>query len=224
MGGEQFDRRWIILGGFALVAAVVVVIFLVAQGGSSSSTTASNGCKEVELPEAREAETLPKPKQTVKKGEKLTAVVETNCGTFDIALATSEAPITTNSFVYLTEKGHYDEVPFTRIAPGFVIQGGDPTQTGTGNPGYTVVEQPPADLEYKKGTVAMAKSGTEPPGTSSDQFFVVTSNEASLANEYAYLGQVSKGMKVVETIGKLGNEEEKPTQNVVIEKLSIERG
>jgi peptidyl-prolyl cis-trans isomerase B (cyclophilin B) len=226
MGGEQFDRRWIILAGFAVVAAVIVGVIVIAHssGSSSSSTATAGGCKEVELPEPRAEETLAKPKQTVKKGEKLTAVVETNCGTFDIALDTAQAPITTNSFAYLTEQGFYDEVPFTRIAPELVIQGGDPTQTGSGGPGYSVVEEPPANIKYTKGVVGMAKSGTEAPGTSSSQFFVVTGTEDAFAPEYALLGHISKGMNVVERIGKLGNAEEKPTKNVVIEKLSIERG
>jgi peptidyl-prolyl cis-trans isomerase B (cyclophilin B) len=240
MAGEQFDRRWYILGGFALLAVVIVGIILITRGGgnsdkSGSSTTASKekgaeekgasakGCTKVAQPEPRE-ESLPKPKQTVKKGEKLTAVVETNCGTFDIALNTTEAPITTNSFAYLAEEGFYDELTFHRIVPEFVIQGGDPTASGTGGPGYSVTEKPPASLEYTKGIVAMAKSSTDPPGASGSQFYVVTGENAGLPPEYALVGKVSKGLDVVERIGKLGNAEEKPTQVVEIEKMSIERG
>lgn len=139
MAGEQFDRRWFILGGFAALAVVIVGVILISRGGGSSdksgsSTTASkekgasekgaNGCKEVEQPEPRE-ESLPKPKMTTKKGEKVTAVVETNCGTFDIELATTEAPTIANSFAYLAEEGFYNELTFHRIVPEFVIQGGD---------------------------------------------------------------------------------------------------
>src|SRR5262249_3989126 len=155
---------------------------------------------------------------------KLTAAVETSCGSFDIALDTKRAPKTVNSFVHLSEEGFYDGLDFHRIVPGFVIQGGDPLGTGTGGPGYKVVEKPPANLSYTKGTVAMAKSSAEPPGTSGSQFFVVTGADAGLPPEYALVGKVSKGIGVVETIGKLGTPEEKPKQTIVIEKISIENG
>lgn len=239
MAGEQFDRRWIILGGFTLLAVVIVAIILISRSGGSSDnsgsgTTASKAgnekgasakdCKKVAQPEPRE-ESLPKPKQTVKKGEKLTAVVETSCGTFDIALNTTEAPITTNSFAYLAEEGFYNETTFHRIVPEFVIQGGDPTGTGTGGPGYSVTEKPPANLKYTVGTVAMAKSSTDPPGRSGSQFYVVSGPQGeTLPPEYALVGKVSKGLDVVERIGELGDAEEKPTQVILVEKMSIERG
>jgi peptidyl-prolyl cis-trans isomerase B (cyclophilin B) len=194
---------------------------------SAEAKAAAKLCKKVPQPEPRE-ETLPKPKQKVKPGEKLTAVVKTNCGTFDIALATKEAPITTNSFAYLAEKGFYDELTFHRIVPGFVIQGGAPSGSSApgpgGGPGYKVVEEPPKNFEYTEGVVAMAKSGIEPPGTSESQFYVVTGENAGLPPEYAVVGKVSKGLNVVQTIGKLGTPTEEPTQPIVIEKMTIERG
>jgi peptidyl-prolyl cis-trans isomerase B (cyclophilin B) len=227
--GEQFDRRWIILGVFAAVAAAIVVVILVSRGGgggdeaSVSAKVGKNGCKKVAAPEPKQV-SLEAPKQTVKKGEKLTAVVETSCGSFDIALDTTRAPKTANSFAYLAEEGFYDDLTFHRIVPEFVIQGGDPEGTGTGGPGYKVVEKPPANLAYTKGIVAMAKSSTEPPGTSGSQFFVVTGADAGLPAEYALVGKVSSGMDVVERIGKLGTPEEKPKQTVLIEKMTIEPG
>jgi cyclophilin family peptidyl-prolyl cis-trans isomerase len=236
MQGKQ-DRRWIILAGFAVLAAVIVGIILISRSGgsddNSSKTTASKEnkatekgatCKKVEQPEPRE-ETLPKPKMTTKKGEKVTAVVATSCGTFDIELATSEAPTIANSFAYLAEEGFYDELTFHRIVPEFVIQGGDPSATGSGGPGYEVVEAPPKNLKYTLGTVAMAKSGEAPSGASGSQFYVVSGPQGeTLPPEYALVGHVTKGLDVVEAIGELGGPEEKPTQPVVIEKMSIERG
>jgi len=230
MREQQLDRRWIILGVFALVAAAIVVVILVSRGGGDddSGTTASakvgkNGCKKVEAPEPRE-EKLSAPEQTVEKGEELTAVVETSCGTFDIALDTTRAPTIANSFAYLAEEGFYDGLDFHRIVPEFVIQGGDPLGNGSGDAGYKVTEKPPANLAYTKGVVAMAKSSTEPPGTAGSQFFVVTGADAGLPPEYALVGKVSSGMDVVERIGKLGTPEEKPKQTVLIEKMTIERG
>ncbi len=160
----------------------------------------------------------------MKQGEKLTAVVKTSCGTFEIALDSKRAPKTVNSFVFLSEEGFYDDLTFHRIVPEFVIQGGDPLGTGTGGPGYSVDEKPPANLAYTKGIVAMAKSAAEPPGRSGSQFFVVLGADAGLPPEYALVGRVDKGFDVVERIGKLGTPEEKPKQVVLIEKISIERG
>jgi peptidyl-prolyl cis-trans isomerase B (cyclophilin B) len=230
MREQQLDRRWIILGVFAVVAVAIVAVILISRsGGSSSSDTTTsaavgkNGCKKVEAPKPRK-ESLKAPQQTVKKGEKLTAVVETSCGSFDIALDTTRAPKIANSFAYMADEGFYDDLTFHRIVPGFVIQGGDPEGTGTGGPGYKVVETPPSNLSYTKGIVAMAKSSTEPPGTSGSQFFVVTGADAGLPPEYALVGKVSSGMDVVERIGKLGTPEEKPKQTVLIEKVTIEPG
>jgi peptidyl-prolyl cis-trans isomerase B (cyclophilin B) len=223
---EGTDRRLIILAVFALIAVGVVAAILISRGGSSgdSKTTASaEGCKQVEAPPAKHVQ-LKAPKQTVQPGEKLTAVVETSCGTFDIALDTQRAPKTTNSFAYLAEEGFYDDLTFHRIVPEFVIQGGDPLGTGTGGPGYKVVEKPPAGLSYTKGIVAMAKSPAEPPGSSGSQFFVVTGADAGLPAEYALVGKVSSGMDVVSRIGKLGTPTEKPKQTVLIEKMTIEKG
>jgi cyclophilin family peptidyl-prolyl cis-trans isomerase len=233
--GDDFDRRWIILAGFGLVAVVIVGIILISRSGGSSDssstektkTTAesksSGPCKKVEAPEPKQ-ESLKKPKQTVKKGEKLTVVMKTSCGTFDIALDTTRAPITSNSFAYLAEEGFYNDLTFHRIVPEFVIQGGDPTGTGTGGPGYSVTEKPPANLQYTKGVVAMAKSSADPPGRSGSQFYVVTGADAGLPPEYALVGKVSKGLNVVEAIGAEGTPEEKPKQTILIEEATVERG
>jgi peptidyl-prolyl cis-trans isomerase B (cyclophilin B) len=224
MEAQPPDRRWIILAVFALIAVGVVVAILVSRGGDSNSgAVGASGCKEVEAPAPKQV-SLKAPEQTVRKGEELTAVVETSCGSFEIELATTQAPVTTNSFAYLAEEGFYDGLSFHRIVPGFVIQGGDPEGNGRGGPGYSVDEKPPASLEYTKGVVAMAKSSADPPGTSGSQFFVVTGADAGLPAEYALVGRVSEGLDVVERIGKLGTPSEKPKQTVLIEKITIERG
>jgi peptidyl-prolyl cis-trans isomerase B (cyclophilin B) len=223
------DRRLIALAVFALIAIGVVVAILVSRGGSDSSnsnstaTVGANGCKEVEAPEPKEV-SLPAPKQTVKRGEKLTAVVQTSCGTFDIALDTKQAPKTANSFAYLADEGFYDDLTFHRVVSGFVIQGGDPLGTGAGGPGYSVDEKPPANASYTRGVVAMAKSSAEPPGRSGSQFFVVTSVDTGLPPEYALVGKVSKGYGTVTRIDSLATPSEKPKQTVLIEKITIEKG
>ncbi|MGB7589330.1 MAG: peptidylprolyl isomerase [Solirubrobacterales bacterium] len=221
------DRRLTVPAAFALLVAGVAAAIMIGCGGGSneSSTTASSapGCQVVEAPAPKRIG-YKAPKQTVKKGEKLTAIVETSCGSFDIALDTKRAPKTVNSFVFLAMNTFYDGLAFHRIAPGFVIQGGDPLGTGIGGPGYSVVEKPPSNLAYTKGVVAMAKSPTEPPGSSGSQFFVVLAADAGLPPEYALVGKVDKGLGVVERIGKLGTPAQKPKQTVLIEKITIGQG
>src|SRR5439155_27127481 len=127
--------------------------------------------------------------------------VSTNCGDFDITLDSRRAPRTGGSFAYLASNGFYDGTAFHRIVPGFVIQGGDPQENGEGGPGYSVVEEPPRDLTYVKGIVAMAKTQLEEAGTSGSQFFVVTADDAQLPPDYALLGKVTRGQDVVDRIG-----------------------
>jgi peptidyl-prolyl cis-trans isomerase B (cyclophilin B) len=227
MEEQRRDPRLIILAVFALVAIGVVGAILISRSGgdddSSSTTASAAGCEQVEAPKPKQV-SLRAPKQTLKKGEKVTAVVDTSCGTFEIALDTTRAPKTANSFAYLSEQGFYDGLPFHRIVPDFVIQGGDPLGNGTGGPGYSVDEKPPANLAYTKGIVAMAKSSAEPPGRSGSQFYVVTGADAGLPPDYALVGKVSEGMDVVDRIGSLGTPTERPRQTVIIKTVAIEKG
>ena len=216
---SQRDNRWIILAVFAVVAVGVVAAILISRGGGGGS---SDVCAEVAAPQPKTV-SFKAPKQVLKPGEKATAVVKTSCGTFDIALDTKQAPKTANSFAFLAEEGFYDDLTFHRIAPGFVIQGGDPEGTGAGGPGYSITEKPPANLTYTKGVVAMAKGSTDPPGRSGSQFFVVTAPEAELPPEYALVGKVSEGYDAVARIEELGTPEEKPKRTVLIEEVTIER-
>ncbi|HEY5977123.1 MAG TPA: peptidylprolyl isomerase [Solirubrobacterales bacterium] len=224
MEREAPDRRWIILAVFAAIAVAVVAAILIGRSGGSdeeeSSSTAS-GCKEVADPKPKDV-SLKAPKQTVKPSDELTARVETSCGEFAIALDSKRAPKTVNSFVYLSEEGFYDGLPFHRIIPGFVVQGGDPTGGGSGGPGYSVDEKPPSNLAYTKGVVAMAKTEAEPPGRSGSQFYVVVGADAGLPPEYALVGKVSEGLDVVEKIAGLGSQAGTPKQTVVIERVEIE--
>jgi peptidyl-prolyl cis-trans isomerase B (cyclophilin B) len=228
MEASQDRTKLIVLGVFALLAAGVVAAILIGRSGGDDDSTATasgaGGCEQVEAPKPKEVSFPSEPKQIVEQGEELTAVVETSCGEFEIALDTERAPKTVNSFAFLSDEGFYDGLIFHRVAPGFVIQGGDPQGTGTGGPGYSVDEKPPANLAYTKGIVAMAKSSAEPPGRSGSQFFIVLNADAGLPPEYALVGNVDEGMDVVERIGALGTPAEKPKQTVLIEKISIEKG
>jgi cyclophilin family peptidyl-prolyl cis-trans isomerase len=151
-----------------------------------------------------------------------TVGVLTNLGRFSFRLDVADSPCTTASFAALVRSRFFDGTQFHRIVPGFVIQGGDPTGTGRGGPGYSVRDVPPASSLYTEGVVAMAKSATEPPGTSGSQFFVVTAVNAGLRPEYAILGKVTSGLRVVEKIGRLGNPaNDKPTRRVAVLRMVV---
>ena len=153
------------------------------------------------------------------------ATISTDKGDIEVDIFTTGAPKAAKNFLDLAKKGFYDGVIFHRIVPGFVIQGGDPTATGTGGPGYSTRDVPPAGTTYRKGTVAMAKTQTEPPGTAGSQFYIVTAPDAGLPPEYALLGRVVKGQDVVDAIGELGDpasgEAGTPVQPVVIERATV---
>jgi peptidyl-prolyl cis-trans isomerase B (cyclophilin B) len=205
-------------------------------GGSSSESTASegttietaaagaDGCTDVDVPEAREDGGATAPAERLDPETTYDLVLTTNCGSFTVTLDLEKAPATAASLVSLAESGFYDDTVFHRIVPGFVIQGGDPTQTGGGGPGYQTVDAPPADAAYTRGVVAMAKTGSEPAGTSGSQFFVVTGADIGLPPEYAIVGNVTSGIDVVDRIGELGDPgTEQPTRPVVIESVTVEK-
>ncbi len=191
--------------------------------GTDTASAGTPGCTDADLPAARGDGGATAPEERLDPEKTYDLVVKTNCGTFTITLDQDGAPATSASLVSLTKAGFYDDTIFHRIVPGFVIQGGDPTQTGSGGPGYQTVDVPASDAAYTKGVVAMAKTSTEAPGTSGSQFFVVTGDDVGLPPEYAVVGTVTSGLDVVELIGTLGDPaSEQPTQPVVIESVTVE--
>jgi len=211
-------------GGFLVVA--VAALAVAGCGGSkqtaaTTTTIDSHGCAEVTQPPPTQR-TEDKPTSKLDPSRTYDVTFQTNCGNFTVRLAVKQSPNTTASFVHLVQKSFFDHTLFHRIAPGFVIQGGDPTQSGEGGPGYTTVDTPPKGTKYVHGTVAMAKTQTEPAGTAGSQFFIVTAADAGLPPDYAVLGHVVKGIGTVDRIGKLGNANEVPIEPVVIERATVE--
>ena len=210
-----------------IVAALAALLLVAGCGGNGDDESSGDGggsdtCEQVENPEPREAPVLEAPSGTLDPQKTYKLVFDTSCGSFTVTLDQRLAPETTKSLVFLAEEGFYDDTVFHRIVPGFVIQGGDPTQTGTGGPGYLTSDQPPGSAQYTKGVVAMAKGQDEPAGYAGSQFFVVTADDAQLDPDYAIVGEVTDGMDVVERIGVLGDEEQRPTQPVVINKVTVQ--
>jgi cyclophilin family peptidyl-prolyl cis-trans isomerase len=149
------------------------------------------------------------------------ATVITNQGSIDIELLSREAPKTVNNFVTLSNSGFYNGVIFHRVIPNFMIQGGDPTGTGTGGPGYTFEDEFHATLKFDQpGILAMANSG---PNTNGSQFFITTVPTPHLNGAHTIFGRVLKGQEVVEAISRVptsaGN---KPIQEVIIQGIQVE--
>ena len=205
------------------------------DGGESGGTTSAEtqtqaeapapekqgGCVDVSQPDPKPDGGEEKPSEEL-SGE-TDVVFDTNCGSFTVTLDPELGGLSAASFAQLADSGFYEDTFFHRIAPGFVIQGGDPTGTGTGGPGYTTRDAPPSDAQYPKYAVAMAKGAAEPPGTSGSQFFVMT-GDSGLPPDYAIVGEVTEGTKVIDRIGKLGDATEQPTRIVVIEKARVQNG
>jgi peptidyl-prolyl cis-trans isomerase B (cyclophilin B) len=202
------------------------------EGTAAATTTAATttgagagGCRDVPQPEPRTPPPANAPTAILSTDKTYDLVFRTSCGDFTVRLDPEAAPKTTASLVALAEDGYFDGTFFHRIVPGFVIQGGDPTGTGTGGPGYSTVDTPAAGTTYTKGVMAMAKTAAEAPGTSGSQFFVVTADDAGLPADYAVVGKVTEGLDVVELIGTLGDPNtELPTQPVVIESVDVRTG
>jgi peptidyl-prolyl cis-trans isomerase B (cyclophilin B) len=203
-----------------LLLLLPLAVLLVGCGGKKSDNASGGSSMNCEIGGDKSKADL----VDLDDGQTHSVVVKTNKGDFTFDLATKISPCTTASFAGLVQKGFFDGLTFHRIVPGFVIQGGDPEGNGMGGPGYSVVDAPPQDTKYEKGLVAMAKTQTEPAGTSGSQFFVVSSDGVNLPPDYAVLGHVTNGMDVVEKIGKLGNPADPsgtPTEKVTIDKMEL---
>ena len=208
----------------ALALVALAIAALVAGCGGSSGSTTETGCAQVDAPQPKDV-SFEAPAQTVKRGEALSATVKTNCGTFEIALDTKAAPKVANSFAFLAREGLYDGLDFYKVTSGFAIYGGDPALDGSGGPGYSLVEPPPADTKYSRGVVAMAREPSQPSGYAGSAFFVATSAETGLPADFALLGKVSGGYGTVARINELGSAaDQTPEQTVLIEKVTIAKG
>jgi peptidyl-prolyl cis-trans isomerase B (cyclophilin B) len=147
------------------------------------------------------------------------AIIQTNHGPIHVELYSDDAPKTVDNFVKLANDGFYDSVTFHRVIPDFMIQGGDPTGTGSGGPGYTF-EDEFNHHKVERGALAMANAG---PNTNGSQFFVVTTEAAPwLDGKHTVFGRVTDGMDVVDKIAEQPRDgRDKPHEDVVIESVSV---
>jgi cyclophilin family peptidyl-prolyl cis-trans isomerase len=208
-----------------VVLAAAVVFLAAGCGGGGGDDTTTQGCEDVDARAPREDGGQAAPTAELDASKTWTLTFDTSCGTFVVTLDVDAAPNTAASLVSLARAGYFDDTVFHRIVPGFIVQGGDPTQSGSGGPGYSTRDAPAPDAAYTKGVVAMAKTAAEPAGTAGSQFFVVTGADAGLPPEYAVVGTVTSGLDVVERIGQLGDPStEQPTQPVVIDSVTAGSG
>lgn len=148
------------------------------------------------------------PEMQIETNRKYKATIRTNKGDIVLELNPAEAPQTVNNFIVLARDGFYDNVTFHRVVPHFVIQGGDPTGTGAGGPGYKFKDEPVV-RPYKAGTLAMANAG---PHTNGSQFFIVLEDQPTLPPSYTIFGDTVSGMDVVRNI-RMGDQ----IQTIVVE-------
>ena len=159
------------------------------------------------------------PPMVIDKDKRYDAEMVTSKGTLKISLDPLAAPKTVNNFVFLARYHYFDGIVFHRIIPGFVLQGGDPTGTGTGGPGYRFEDELPKAGRYELGSLAMANAG---PNTNGSQFFVISGPSGQqLPPQYSLFGKVVSGLDVVESIDAVGTRSGKPTEKVTIEKVTI---
>ena len=191
---------------FSMVLLIIVISILLLTACTSSKT------KSWSSP----------PAMTIDQNKTYTATIKTNYGDIVIQLFPKEAPVTVNNFVFLARQGFYDGVKFHRVIKGFMIQGGDPTGTGMGGPGYQFKDELPTTRSYTKGIIAMANAGAN---TNGSQFFIMLA-DYPLAKNYSIFGQVTGGQDVVDKIGNVpvddpNSQSPKPTVDVHINTITI---
>jgi len=225
---EKKHKRNRSIRNFGLLLIPFVIIFVILQitNNSSSSSSSANVACGAKAPAKNTSKTYKAaPKMTIDTSKTYVAEMDTSCGKIRITLDAANAPQSVNSFVFLAKEGFYNGTLFHRIVTDFVNQGGDPQGDGTGGPGYTLPDEPPAN-GYTAGSVAMANSGA---GTTGSQFFLVVSDNGAKqlgGPPYAYssLGTMdAAGLKVAQKINTFGSADSAgtPTKKVYVNKVTI---
>ena len=232
---QQQTRRRAILIGIGVVA-VVGIAYLVSRPSHHNTNVAANntttttkppsptttiaapagvGCPKLDGSSPHYQHFTAAPPMCINTAKIYTVTFQTDVGTFVAVLDPKEAPKTVNNFVFLTGYHHFDGIVFHRVVPDFVVQGGDPTGTGSGGPGYQFADELPKAGQYKVGSLAMANSG---PNTNGSQFFIITGSQGvALQPNYSLFGMVTSGMNIVQKISADGAADPNPPK--VIHKM-----
>ena len=157
------------------------------------------------------------PEMVIDPAKNYTAVIETSAGSMTAEFFAADAPKTVNNFVFLARDGYFDGIIFHRCIPGFMIQGGDPTGTGRGGPGYRFNDEP-VTRQYLRGTLAMANAG---PNTNGSQFFVMHA-DYPLPPNYTIFGKLTSGEEVVDAIATAPTgAQDRPVNPVTIDSVTV---
>lgn len=224
-------RMWV---GPKLATVLVLVLPGCQTGESTSASVVAKGtsCEKAVSAPPKSYPVKQAPLAKLPAG-RWAAEIVTNCGKVLVALDQRSAPRAVAAFVERARGGFYNGLTFHRVAPGFVVQGGDPLGDGTGGPGYQTVDLPAAGSSYGRGTVAMAKSPDQRPGTAGSQFFIVTAEDAGLPADYAIIGSVAGPMTAVDRISAAeldpsslpaqGSPDGRPKEPIVIRSVNVLR-
>ncbi len=160
------------------------------------------------------------PEMVIDTARSYSAEMVTSMGSMTIHLDPARAPKTVNNFVFLAQQDYFDGVIFHRVINGFVVQGGDPTGTGRGGPGYSFEDELPQPGRYELGSLVMANAG---PDTNGSQFFIITGpSGVGLPPQYSLFGQVVRGLDVAEAMQKVPTgPDDRPLEDVVIESVTV---
>ncbi len=211
-----------------LPAMVAVLVASMACGGEEEETSsaASSATASAAQPQAAIMQWAAPPTMSIDASKAYHATLRTTYGDITVELYPGEVPVTVNNFVFLARQGFYDGVAFHRVLRGFMIQGGDPTGTGRGGPGYRFADEQ-VTRDYLRGTLAMANSG---PDTNGSQFFIMHEDFA-LPKDYTIFGTVTEGWVVLDAIANTavsarvpGGEQSLPLDNIVIQSIEVREG
>lgn len=232
---KELSRRIVSAFIFGLVVVGAIVVMTMFSGRNQQATayetlrsqpTACGGTQPP--PVERMSFEAPERQTDITTASKVTATITTSCGDLVIELDPANYPETVNSFVFLAREGFYDGIPFHRINPELLVQGGDPLADSTGGPGYVIAdERPPADFTFEPGVVAMANRGARTTGS---QFFVVVhENGRLLTRNFNGVGRLVAGQDVIDRMTAIERttpsgirEESFPLETVYIESITIE--
>jgi peptidyl-prolyl cis-trans isomerase B (cyclophilin B) len=229
-------RRWLVAGGALVLtfAALLFIVFVLPNLNAAPAPTATPAASGP-IASLGPVASLGPPAATPlasppadPAGDGTRATIETSLGNIVIELFNESAPVASENFINLAEAGFYDGVVFHRLAPGFVIQGGDPQGDGSGGPGYTIQDEPVVG-DYVRGVVAMARpantDGSLIPDSQGSQFFICLDDLRSRlpkSGGYAIFGRVIEGMEVVDQIAAMPNSGERALDPVAMTRVTIQ--
>lgn len=218
---EKRHKRNRTIRNVVLLLIPLVIIFVILQLTNSNDSSSKNSSSSSQI----ERNYSKAPAQTIDPSKTYTATMDTSEGTIVMALDAAQYPTSVNNFVFLAKNKFYDGLLVNRAAKDFAFQTGSPSNTMSGDPGYSVVgEVPKSTPAYPVGAVAFGKGGSEPAGSAGSQFFVVTgSSNLDLPAEYAGIGTVTEGLDVAQKIAALypTSGDGPPTKKVTIKKITI---